>query len=119
MTSLTFFRKLLPVFSLLLVLLFLTGAPAEEPLSEPGLTTDMIETDAHQAITWDLIHLVEHSPSLKSLLEQAISQAHALNPDPMTNPVHYLCDTALCEIRQRFLLCHRFTPAQTVLCFLR
>lgn len=53
MTSLTFFRKLLPVFSLLLVLLFLTGAPAEEPLSEPGLTTDMIETDAHQAITWD------------------------------------------------------------------
>lgn len=90
MTSLTFFRKLLPVFSLLLVLLFLTGAPAESSLPESPLTTDMVQTDAHQAITWDLIHLVEHSPSLKSLLEQAISQAHALNPDPMMNPIHDL-----------------------------
>ena len=41
----------------------------------------------HERITADLIRTVDHSPELKSLLEQAIRQARELNPDPDTNPV--------------------------------
>ena len=32
-------------------------------------TTDLIRTDAHEDITWDLIHMVEHDSELKELLQ--------------------------------------------------
>ena len=53
-------------------------------------TTDLIRTDAHEDITWDLIHMVEHDSELEELLQTAIAQAYALNPDPETNPVSSL-----------------------------
>ena len=71
--------------------------PAADPLAEaeeqasPGLTTtDIRRTGKHEAITWDLIQLVEHDRQLKRLLERAIHQAAELNPDRQTNPVHSL-----------------------------
>ncbi|MBQ3273451.1 MAG: phosphatidylserine decarboxylase [Solobacterium sp.] len=53
-------------------------------------TTDLIRTEAHEDITWDLIHMAEHDSELKELLQTAIAQAYALNPDPETNPVSSL-----------------------------
>ena len=75
-----------------------TGAePAADPLAEaeeqesPGpTTTDIRRTGKHEAITWDLIQLVEHDRQLKRLLERAIHQAAELNPDRQTNPVYSL-----------------------------
>ena len=61
--------------------------PVRESSPYSGLTTDQVRTDAHEAITWDLIQITEHDPSLKALLEKSIAQAHAMNPDPDTNPV--------------------------------
>ena len=45
---------------------------------------------SHEAVTDDLIRIVEHSPELWALLEQAIRQAMRENPDPDTNPVRDL-----------------------------
>lgn len=54
----------------------------------PGIqTTDLIRTDAHEDVTWELIRIVEHDPSLKKLLVKSIDQAKELNPDINTNPV--------------------------------
>ena len=73
---------------LLLILLMLNGVSAcLGEGAEGGLTVDLERTDAHEEITWDLIQMVGHNPSLKALLEQSIRQAHAMNPDPDTNPV--------------------------------
>ncbi len=52
-----------------------------------GLSSDIVRTDVHEDITWDLITLVEHDPELKSLLEKSILQAAEENPDTDTNPV--------------------------------
>lgn len=48
--------------------------------------------ERHHAITNELIALLGADPSLKSLLEQAIAQASAINPDPDTNPAQTLED---------------------------
>ncbi len=55
--------------------------------SKNGVTTDQFRTEEHEDITWDLIQITEHDPSLKRLLEQSIEQAKTLNPDINTNPV--------------------------------
>ena len=52
-----------------------------------GLSSDIVRTDVHEDITWDLITLAEHNPELKSLLEKSILQAAEENPDTDTNPV--------------------------------
>ncbi len=69
----------------------------EDPLSDtleeettPALTTDIRRTGKHEALTWDLIQMVEHDRGLKALLEQAIRQAAEINPDRQTNPVYSL-----------------------------
>ena len=46
-----------------------------------GITSDIIRTEAHEDITWDLIQLVEHDQELKGLLEKSILQAKEENPD--------------------------------------
>lgn len=57
----------------------------------PGnLTTDIRRTGKHEALTWDLIQMVEHDRQLKRLLECAIHQAAEQNPDRQTNPVYSL-----------------------------
>lgn len=52
-----------------------------------AVSTDLLRSDEHQDITWDLIQMTEHDPELKALLEKSIAQAYAMNPDPDTNPV--------------------------------
>ena len=54
------------------------------------LRTDIVRTETHEDITWDLIFTVENNESLKELLEQAISQAKEQEPDPQINPVEDL-----------------------------
>ena len=76
------------MLSLLLVLamILLIVAPAYGEV----ITSDIVRTQAHEPITWDLIQLVEHDPELKALLEQSIAQATTINPNPQTNPVDSL-----------------------------
>lgn len=62
-------------------------ARQEETFSSGRQTTDLISINEHEEITWDLIQIVEHDPSLKKLLEKSIEQAKTMNPDVMTNPV--------------------------------
>ena len=62
-------------------------ARQEETFSSGRQTTDLIRTNEHEEITWDLIQIVEHDPSLKKLLEKSIEHAKTMNPDVMTNPV--------------------------------
>ena len=52
-----------------------------------GETTDVTQSEEHEAITRDLIAIVNHDLSLKSMLETSIAQTRALNPDPDTYPV--------------------------------
>ncbi len=63
---------------------------AEETIKNSDITSDLARSDEHLDITWDLIRMAEHSPEIKALLEKAISQAHAANPNPDTNPVDSL-----------------------------
>jgi len=73
---------------LLTVILIMSGmSVCFGEAAESGLTVDLVRTDAHEEITWDLIQMVDHNPSLKVLLEKSIRQAHDMNPDPDTNPV--------------------------------
>ncbi|MBR2281896.1 MAG: phosphatidylserine decarboxylase [Spirochaetales bacterium] len=46
--------------------------------------------ESHEAVTLELIGILEGSAELKALLEKSIAKAHQINPDPMTNPVHDL-----------------------------
>lgn len=67
------------------------GNGRSEPEADSGsvhrVTTDMKRTEDHEAITWDLIQMVEHNADLRRLLEKSIEQARQMNPDPDTNPV--------------------------------
>ncbi len=54
------------------------------------LSSDIIAGEEHEAITWELIRMLEHDPELKTLLVRSIGQAAALNPDRDTNPVYSL-----------------------------
>ncbi len=80
-----------PYYSFLLALsmtiLPLAGCHSAETDHLSDISTDQKRTDEHQEITWDLIQMADHNKELKDLLEKAIRQAHALNPDPDTNPV--------------------------------
>lgn len=78
------------IWKQLMAMLCLILLLADIPAHCEGITSDLVRTDAHEPITWDLILLVEHDPELKSLLQQSIAQAAALNPDPQTNPVDSL-----------------------------
>ena len=53
-------------------------------------STDLLRTEEHEEITWDLILLIGHDPQLKQLLEKSIQKAHEINPDPDTNPIDSL-----------------------------
>ena len=59
----------------------------EKIMNDAFTTTDLFRTEAHEEITWDLIHMVEHDSELKGLLQTAIDQAYAMNPNPESNPV--------------------------------
>ena len=84
-------KKLLPIALCLFLLSVSVGsAMAETPAFSEVITSDIVRTQAHEPITWDLIQMVEHDPDLKALLEQSIAQATAINPDPQTNPVDSL-----------------------------
>ena len=61
--------------------------PYVSDITTAGETTDFRPSEEHEAITRDLIAMVNHDPKLKAMLETSIAQAHALNPDPDTNPV--------------------------------
>jgi hypothetical protein len=61
--------------------------PYVSDITAAGETTDVTLSEEHEEITRDLVAIVNHDPSLKSMLETSIAQAHALNPDPDTNPV--------------------------------
>lgn len=61
--------------------------PYVSDVTADGETTDVTQAEEHEEITRDLIAIVNHDPKLKSMLETSIAQAHALNPDPDTNPV--------------------------------
>ena len=65
-----------------------TAARAEGEQAPVG--TDALSYPAREAITRDLVRMVDHSPELKALLEQSIGQALRVNPDPATNPVRDL-----------------------------
>ncbi len=87
-------RKTLAFFVSAAILLSLAGCQAKEEAAESsagspysGITSDLVRTDEHEEITWDLVQLVEHDASLKALLEKSIAQAYEMNPDPNTNPV--------------------------------
>ena len=62
--------------------------PADKTSASFG-STDLVRTDGHEEITWDLIQMAEHDADFKALLEKSIAQAYKMNPDPDTNPV---CD---------------------------
>ena len=62
----------------------------EKIMNDAFTTTDLFRTEAHEEITWDLIHMVEHDSELKELLQTAIDQAYAMNPNPESNPVSSL-----------------------------
>jgi len=71
------------------------------------LTTDLFRTAEHEEITWDLIQLLDHDSQLKALMEKAIAQAKAANPDPFSNPVSDL------SAYYRFIdRCYRALPWQ-------
>ena len=85
-------------FSLLCVLLLVCSLascgqrsvpaqPAADSVTAGAVSTDLLRSDEHQDITWDLIQMTEHDPELKALLEKSIAQAYAMNADPDTNPV--------------------------------
>ena len=85
-------------FSLLCVLLLVCSLascgqrsvpaqPVADSVTAGAVSTDLLRSDEHQDITWDLIQMTEHDPELKALLEKSIAQAYAMNPDPDTNPV--------------------------------
>ena len=59
-------------------------------MTAAGVQSDVIRTEEHEAITWDLIEMAEHDAEFKRLLEQSVAQAAKLNPDPDTNPVQDL-----------------------------
>ncbi len=85
-------RKLLLIICAV-VLLTGCGGKKEPVVPEtvtPVITTDVIRTEEHENITWDLILMVEHNAEIKALLEKSIAQAVRDNPDPDTNPVHSL-----------------------------
>ena len=46
----------------------------------------------HQPITEQLITMVDHNASLRSMLEESIALAKKINPDPVTNPAQTLED---------------------------
>ncbi len=46
----------------------------------------------HQPITEQLITMVDHNASLRSMLEESIALAKQINPDPVTNPAQSLED---------------------------
>ena len=54
------------------------------------MTTTDHRQSGHEAITEDLILLIDHDDELKRLLLKSIQQAHTLNPDPDSNPVDSL-----------------------------
>ena len=54
------------------------------------LTTDFSRGGRHEAVTEELIRMVEHNPELRMLLEKAIADAAAFNPDRNYNPVYDL-----------------------------
>lgn len=58
--------------------------------ADEALTSDLVRTEDHEPITWDLILLLEHDAEMKALLEKSIEQGALLNPDPQTNPVNSL-----------------------------
>ena len=79
-------RAIFPALLAAAALLALCLAPAGQALS----TTDISVTSQHEAITWELIRMVEHDRELKALLTLSIRQAAQMNPDRQTNPVYDL-----------------------------
>ncbi|MDO4930570.1 MAG: phosphatidylserine decarboxylase [Bacteroidales bacterium] len=56
--------------------------------ADKNKTTD--NTDKYSAVTRDLIDIVEGDAQLKALLEKAIANGKAINPDTITNPAQTL-----------------------------
>ncbi len=54
------------------------------------ITTDITRTDGHEAITLDLIQMVEHNDEIRRLLTKAVEQAAAQVTDRTMNPVDSL-----------------------------
>ena len=63
------------------------GRRAEDGVTAHAVSSDLVRTDEHEDITWDLIQMAEHDPALKAMLEESVAQAYRMNPDPDTNPV--------------------------------
>lgn len=61
-----------------------TAAPAG------SLTTDDTLYSDHEHVTQELVSMVNHNAELKAMLEKAIAQAAAINPDRVTNPAQTL-----------------------------
>ena len=85
-----YLRQALFISTLLLLFSFIFFRTESTAAERSSITTDILSSEKHEQITWELIRMVEHDQQLKALLETAIRQAAEMNPDLQTNPVQDL-----------------------------
>lgn len=57
-----------------------------------ALSIIAVGEDGHNAITQDLIKLIDEQPEIGTMLEESIAKAREINPDKQTNPVQSLSE---------------------------